>query len=72
MRVSGISKEYAKLLSLAGVETVRELRYRNPAHLANRIAELNAKRKLVRLLPSEKAVGRIIDNAKKLPLKIKY
>jgi hypothetical protein len=72
MRVSGISKEYAKLLSLAGVETVRELRYRNPEHLAKRIAELNAKRKLVRLLPSEKAVGRIIDNAKKLPLKIKY
>ena len=30
------------------------------------------KRKLVRLLPSEKAVGRWIENARKLPLKISY
>ena len=72
MRVAGLGKEYAELLRAAGVDTVRELRYRNPAHLAQALADANKKRKLVRLLPSEKAVGRWIENARKLPLKISY
>jgi hypothetical protein len=36
------------------------------------MAEANRKRKLVRLLPSEKLVCRWIEHAKKLPLKISY
>ncbi len=72
LRVRGMGKEYAKLIGLAGVETVRELRYRNPRHLAARMADVNKKRKLVRLLPSEKAVGRLIESARKLSLKIEY
>ena len=35
MRVKGISKEYAELLHHAGVDTVKELKYRNPCNLAN-------------------------------------
>ena len=72
MRIKGVGEDYAELLELAGVDTVRELKYRNPANLAKAIADVNAKRKLVRLLPSEKAVGRWIEHAKKLPLKITY
>jgi len=72
MRVRGISKEYADLLHAAGVDTVRELKYRNPSNLVTAMADANKKRKLVRLLPSEKVVVRWIDNAKKLPLKITY
>ena len=72
MRIKGISKEYAELLQAAGVDTVKELKYRNPANLAQAMAEANKKRKLVRLLPSEKVVARWIDHAKKLPLKITY
>jgi len=72
MRIRGISKEYAELLQAAGVDTVKELKYRNPANLAQAMAEANKKRKLVRLLPSEKVVVRWIDHAKKLPLKITY
>ncbi len=72
LRVSGLGKEYAELLGEIGVDTVRDLRYRNPAHLAERMAEANKKRKLVRLVPSEKAIRRWIDFAKKLPLKITY
>jgi len=34
--------------------------------------EANEKRKLVRILPSEKSVGDIIAKAKKLPPKITY
>jgi len=72
MRIKGISKEYAELLQAAGVDTVKELKYRNPANLAKAIAEANKRRKMVRLLPSEKVVGRWIDHAKNLPLKITY
>jgi predicted RecB family nuclease len=72
MRVKGIRKEYAELLQAAGVDTVKELKYRNPANLANAMAEANKKRKMVRLLPSEKVVGSWIENAKKLQLKISY
>jgi hypothetical protein len=72
LRVSGLGKEYAELLRVVGVDTVRDLRYRNPAHLAERMADANKKRKLVRLVPSEKAIRRWIESAKKLPLKITY
>jgi hypothetical protein len=72
MRVKGISKEYAALLCAAGVDTVKELKYRNPANLAKAMAEANKKRKLVRLLPTEKVVARWIECAKGLELKIKY
>ena len=34
--------------------------------------DVNEKRKLVRILPSEKSVGDIIAKAKKLPPKITY
>jgi predicted flap endonuclease-1-like 5' DNA nuclease len=72
MRIKGVGEEYAELLHAAGVDTVRDLKYRNPANLAKAMAAANAKRRLVRLLPSEKAVLRWIEHAKKLPLKISY
>ena len=72
MRIKGVSKEYAELLQAAGVDTVKELKFRNPANLAHAMAETNKRRKLVRLLPSEKVVTRWIDHAKKLPIKISY
>ena len=72
MRIKGIRKEYAELLQAAGVDTVRDLKYRNPGNLAKAMADANKKRKLVRLLPSAKVVARWIEFAKKLPLKISY
>lgn len=72
MRVKGISKEYAELLAAAGVETVKDLKVRNPANLAKAMASANRARKLVRLLPSERVVTRWIESAKDLPLKISY
>ena len=72
MRVKGVGRDYAKLLQIVGVDTVRELKYRNPKRLAEAMAEANAKPKLVRVLPSEGTVKRWIEHAKKLPLKISY
>jgi hypothetical protein len=72
MRVKGIRKEYAGLLQAAGVDTVRDLKYRNPQNLAKAMAEANRKRKLVEFLPSAKVVEHWIEHAKKLQLKITY
>ncbi len=72
MRVKGVSKEYAELLAAAGVDTVKDLKVRNPANLAKRMSDANKARKLVRLLPSERMVARWIESAKELPLKIRY
>jgi predicted RecB family nuclease len=72
MRIKGVGEDYAELLEAAGVDTVRELKYRNPANLAKRMADVNKRLKLVRLLPSEKAVVRWVETAKRLPIKISY
>jgi predicted flap endonuclease-1-like 5' DNA nuclease len=72
MRIKGVGEEYAGLLQAAGVDTVKELKYRNPGKLARAMAEANAKRKLVQVLPSDQAVQRWIDQAKRLQLKISY
>jgi predicted RecB family nuclease len=72
MRIKGMGKDYADLLQAAGVKTVRDLKYRNPSRLAMAMAAANKKKKLVQVLPSEKAVVRWIDQAKRLPLKISY
>jgi predicted flap endonuclease-1-like 5' DNA nuclease len=72
MRIKGVGQEYSELLEAVGVATLKELRYRNPARLAKAMAEANVKRKLVRVLPSEHTIGRWIEHARKLPVKISY
>jgi len=72
LRINGMGPGYVVLLREVGVDTVRELRYRKPENLVSAMAETNRKKKLVRLLPSEKLVVRWIDHAKKLSLKITY
>ena len=72
MRIPGMGKAKAELLRASGVSTVRELKHRNPGRLAQAMKEANDKRRLVRLLPSEKSVEQLIEQARKLPLKISY
>jgi predicted flap endonuclease-1-like 5' DNA nuclease len=71
MRVKGVGWEYAELLRAAGVKTVKDLQFRNPQHLVEKMREAN-KRKLVHLLPKERTVERWIENAKKLQPIIRY
>jgi len=72
MRIKGVGREGAELLEVAGVDTVRELRYRNPANLASRMKSAMTNAKLVRQLPSEKVLARWIDDARRLTLEIRY
>jgi predicted RecB family nuclease len=72
MRIPGMGTAKAELLRAAGVSTLREFTLRNPARLAQNMKDANTKRKLVRVLPSEKSVEQLIEQARKLPLKITY
>ena len=65
-KVEGIGEEYGNLLGAAGVDTVKQLRYRNPAKLTARLAEVNRKKSIVRRPPTEATVERWVRRADKL------
>jgi predicted flap endonuclease-1-like 5' DNA nuclease len=67
MRITGVGEEYSDLLEAAGVDSVPELGKRKPANLTAAMAELNARKKLVRQLPTENMVAGWVVQAKKLP-----
>lgn len=64
MRVPGVGPEYAELLGMAGVDTIRSLRRRNPDRLLEAMTELNLRRRLVRRLPTNGMVGDWVEGAK--------
>ena len=66
MRISGIGQEYSELLEAAGVDTVKELRNRNAANLAEAMKTTNEQKKLTRTVPSEKTVAKWVEQAKTL------
>ena len=71
-RVKGIGGQYGELLEAAGVDTVPELATRNAENLHAKMAETNAKKKLVRQLPSAKQVAGWVAQAKKLKRVVEY
>jgi predicted RecB family nuclease len=71
-RVKGVGEEYSDLLEAAGVDTVKELRTRNPASLLAKMAETNEQKRLVRRLPTESMVTRWVAHAKTLPPMVEY
>lgn len=72
MRVKGVGGEFAELLQASGVDTVKELRRRNAANLAVKMAEVNAEKKLTRAVPSEKVVTKWVDAAKEMDPGVEY
>ena len=66
-RINGIAGQRAELLEAAGVDSVPALARRNPANLAAKCLEVNAEKKLVRAVPTEKELTGWISQAKELP-----
>lgn len=52
MRLNGVGKEYSQLLEAAGVDTVRELKMRNPDMLHAKLTEVNTVKHLARRSPA--------------------
>lgn len=63
LRIPGVGAEYAHLLVAAGVDTLRDLRRRNPTALVAKIIGLNGSNKVVSRLPTESMVEGWIDHA---------
>jgi len=71
-RVRGIAEEYSDLLEVAGVDTVVELARRKAAVLVQKMADANARKKIVRKLPAKSEVARWIRQAGRLPRIVRY
>ena len=72
MRIKGIGKQFSELLEAAGVDTVKELRNRNAANTAAKMAEVNAEKKLTRTVPSESMVADWVAQAKTMDPVLEY
>lgn len=66
LRIRGVGAEYALLLVEAGVDTIRDLRRRNPTALLAKIIGMNGSQKVVERLPTEAMVENWIEAASKL------
>ena len=71
-RIKGVGPQFAELLEAAGVDTVKELRNRNAANLAAKMAEVNEEKHLTRRTPVEMEIQKFIDLAKELEPKVTH
>jgi len=71
-RIKGVASQYAELLELAGVDTVKELATRNAANLHAAMTAANEKKNVTKQVPAEKVVTGWIAEAKSLPPKITH
>lgn len=71
-RIKGVGEEYSELLEAAGVDTVKELKLRNPENLHAKMVEVNSTKKLVRALPALSIVETWVEQAKHLAPKMTY
>jgi predicted flap endonuclease-1-like 5' DNA nuclease len=72
MRVPGIGEQYSELLEAAGVDTVKELRNRNPRNLQLAMQTVNQEKKLVRRAPYLSEVEAWVQAAKELEGILEY
>ena len=72
MRISGIGPQYSELLKGAGVDTVKELRNRNAANLAETMKTVNDEKNFARIAPPAGTVTKWVEAAKSMDPKITY
>jgi predicted flap endonuclease-1-like 5' DNA nuclease len=72
MRLNGVAGQFAELLKGAGVDTIKELRRRNAANLAEKMTEVNAERQLTKGSVTEAKVQGWIDQAKDMEPAVSY
>ena len=71
-RIKGIAGQWAELLEASGVDTVKELRTRNPENLTETMREINRQKRLVKQVPNAAKVRYWVDQARKLPPVVSY
>ena len=70
MKIKNLGKDYADLLEAVGVESVSDLKRRNPEILHEMINGINKRKKIVDRMPSLKRVTRWIDDSKDIVITV--
>ena len=71
-RIKGIGPQFSELLEAAGGDTVKELATRRADNLAAKMLEVNEQKHLTKVVPTEKMLQDMIDQAKNLPAVVTY
>lgn len=72
IRIKGVAGAFSDLLENAGVDTVAELAKRVPENLQQRLAEINAEKKITSRTPTLEMVTEWVTEAKTLPKMLEY
>ena len=75
LRIEGVTPNWAELLEASGVDTVKELQHRVPAHLQKKMEEVNptnGRGRYAPTVPDLQMVTRWVEQAKKMEPKLTY
>ncbi len=70
MKIRDLGRDYSDLLEAVGVESVSELKRRNPESLHESMSALNSKKEIVDRMPSLKRVAKWIEESKDIDIKV--
>jgi predicted RecB family nuclease len=71
-RINGVAGQFAELLKVSGVDTIKELRNRNPENLHIALVETNSYKNLTKVIPNVETISGFINQAKDLSPVITY
>ncbi len=70
MKIKDLGRDYSDLLEAVGVESVSELKRRNPESLHESMSAINKKQEIVDRMPSLKRVAKWIEESKDIEIKV--
>lgn len=71
-RINGVASQFAELLKAAGVDTVKELRNRNPENLHAALTKTQEEKGLAKVVPALSKVEDFVNQAKTLDPIVTY
>ena len=70
MKIKDLGRDYSDLLEAVGVESVSELKRRNPESLHESMSAINNRQEIVDRMPSLKRVTKWIEESKDIDIKV--
>ena len=70
MQIKNLGKDYSDLLEAVGVESIADLKRRNPESLHEAMMKVNSKKKVVDRMPSLKKVSNWISESSSMEIKV--
>ena len=70
MKIRDLGRDYSDLLEAVGVESVSELKRRNPESLHESMSAINNRQEIVDRMPSLKRIAKWIEESKDIEIKV--